>query len=140
MSKLAWIVLLSGLSVATTAVAQGGIPDVRGTWKGESESIILGTGNPHHAAVAPATPRLNSIAFTLTVDKQDGRRFSGTFTSARSNDTVIAVISHNGTIYMVDDDGFTVGTMLAPNRLELCFMALSPATRIASCTVLTKQP
>jgi hypothetical protein len=140
MSKLAWIAMSSWLLVGSTAVAQTGIPDIRGTWKGDSESIILGTGNAHHAAVGPATPRLNSIAFTLTVDRQDGRRFSGSFTSARGNDTVIAVISQNGTIYMVDDDGFTVGTVLAPNRLELCFMALSSATRIASCTVLTKQP
>ena len=36
---------------------------------------------------------LNSIAFTLTVDKQDGRRISGTFSSTRGNDPVIAVIS-----------------------------------------------
>ncbi len=83
---------------------------------------------------------MNSVAFTLTVDKQDGRRFSGTFSSARGNDPIIAVISQNGTIYLVDDDGYTIGTMLAPNRLELCYMMLSPATRIASCTVLTKQP
>ena len=140
MSKLAWIVVLSGLSIATTAVAQTGVPDVRGTWKGDSESIILGTGNAHHAAPGAATPRLNSIAFTLTVDKQDGRRFSGTFSSARGNDPVIAVISRNGTIFMVDDDGYTAGTMLAPNRMELCYMSLSPTTRIASCTELTKQP
>lgn len=140
MSKLALVAILSGLFVATPAAAQTGVPDVRGTWKGDSESIILGSGNAHHLAPAVATPRMNSVAFTLTVDKQDGRRFYGTFTSARTNDTVIAVIAQNGTIYMVDDDGFTTGTMLAPNRMELCFMALSPSMRIASCTVLTKQP
>ncbi len=140
MSKLSWIVILSSLSVASTAAAQSGVPDVRGTWKGDSESIVLGAGNPHHAATAAATPRLNSVAFTMTVDKQDGRRFSGTFSSSRGNDPVIAVISRNGTIHMVDDDGFTTGTMLAPNRMELCYMALSPSTRIASCTEMTKQP
>jgi hypothetical protein len=41
---------------------------------------------------------------------------------------------------MVDDDGYTVGTMLAPNRMELCYMMLSPKSRVASCTELTKQP
>jgi hypothetical protein len=76
----------------------------------------------------------------MTIDKQDGRRFSGTFSSARGNDPVIAVISHNGTVYLVDDDGYSFGTMLAPNRIELCYMLQSPATRIASCTELTKQP
>jgi hypothetical protein len=140
MAKLAWIVPLATLIAATAAVAETAIPDVRGTWKGESESIARGAGNPHHATSKPESPRLNNIAFTLTVKQQDGRRFSGTFSSARSNDPVIAVISRAGTIYMVDDDGYTIGTMLAPNRMELCYMQLSPKSRIASCTELTKQP
>ena len=76
----------------------------------------------------------------MTVNKQDGRRFSGTFSSARGTDPIIAVFSRTGTIYLVDDDGFTHGTMLAPNRMELCYMHLSQVTRIASCVELTKQP
>jgi hypothetical protein len=140
MSKLAWVVPFATLMVATAAVAETAIPDVRGTWKGDSESIIQGAGNPHHASPKAASPRLNSIAFTLTVKQQDGRRFSGTFSSVRGNDPVIAVISRTGAIYMVDDDGYTVGSMLAPNRMELCYMQLSPKSRIASCVEMTKQP
>ena len=140
MLKFAAITSLATLIAATAAVAQTSIPDVRGTWKGESETIILGVGNPHHAAVPLAVPRLNSVAFTLTIDKQDGRRFSGTFSSVRGSEAVIAVISRTGTIYMVDDDGYLVGTMLAPNRMELCYMTQSPNSRVASCTELTKQP
>ena len=101
MSKLAWIVVFATFSAAPAA-AQGAIPDMRGTWKGESESIILGAGNPHHAAPPSTEPRLNSVAFTMTVDQQDGRRFSGTFSSARSNDKFVAVISRNNTILLVD--------------------------------------
>ena len=44
MSKLAWIVVLATLNAAPAAAQQGAIPDLRGTWKGQSESIILGTG------------------------------------------------------------------------------------------------
>jgi hypothetical protein len=83
---------------------------------------------------------LTSVPFTLTIDKQDGRRFSGTFSSARSSETVIGVLSRAGTIHVVDDDGHSSGTLLAPNRMELCYHHLSPASRIASCTELTKQP
>jgi hypothetical protein len=144
MAKLTWIVTLAALTAATSAMADVAIPDLRGTWKGESETVILGAGNPHHAVIPPATPsaepRLNSVAFSMTIDKQDGRRLSGTFSSARSTETVIAVISRTGAIYMVDDDGYNIGTMLAPNRMELCYLMQSPASRIASCTVLTKQP
>jgi hypothetical protein len=139
MSKLAWIVTLATL-IAAPAAAQTAIPDVRGTWKGESETIVLGGGNPHHTPGQPTAPQLRSVPFTLTVDKQDGRRFSGTFASPRSTEQVIAVISRNGTILLADDEGYTYGTLLAPNRMELCYLHVSSASRIASCTELTKQP
>src|SRR5258708_9917168 len=138
MSKLAWIVTLATLAVVPAA-AQTAIPDVRGTWKGESESIVLGRGTAHHAAPKVSKPRLSAIAFTMTIDMQDGRRFSGTFASPKHSEQVIAVISHTGTIYMVDDDGWTSGTMLALDKIELCYMARIAGDRVASCTVLTKQ-
>jgi hypothetical protein len=141
MSKIAWIVVLAALSAsaaAETAVPE--IPDLRGTWKGESQSIVLG-GNTHHPSAQTGDPRLTSVPFTLVIDKQDGRRFSGTFSSARHSETVIAaVISRSGSIYMVDDDGYDVATLLAPNRMEICYLHLSSASRIASCTELTRQP
>jgi hypothetical protein len=141
MAKLAWIVVpCAMLTVATAALAETAVPDMRGTWKGKSESIVQGAGNTHHASPKPVSPRLNSIEFTMVVKEQDGRRFSGTFSSARGNDPVIAVISRNGSIFMVDDDGYTVGSVLAPNRIELCYMQLSPKSRVASCTEMTKEP
>jgi len=139
MSKLAWIVVFAAFSAAPAA-AQSAIPDVRGTWKGESESIILGAGNPHHAAPPSTEPRLNSVAFTVTIDKQDGRRFAGTFSSPRGDEKFVAAISRNNTILVVDDDGYTVGTILAPNRMEWCYMHRSQTTRMVSCTELIKQP
>jgi hypothetical protein len=41
---------------------------------------------------------------------------------------------------MVDDNGYIVGAMLAPNRMELFFLQRSPKSRIACCTELTKLP
>jgi hypothetical protein len=140
MSKLAWIVVFATVSAASAAAQQSAIPDLRGTWKGNSESIVLGAGNPHHAAQPTTEPRLNSVPFTVTIDKQDGRRFSGTFSSPRTNEKIIGVVSRSNTIIVVDDDGYTVGTVLAPNRMEWCYMRQSPADRVASRTELTKQP
>jgi hypothetical protein len=139
MPKLAWMTLLATLAIVP-ATAETSIPDLRGTWTGESESIVLGRGNPHHAGKRSAEPRLSGVKFTMTIDKQDGRRFSGKFSSAKGSETIIAVVSRSGTIYLVDDDGYSYGTMLAPDRMELCYMMQSPATRLASCTELTKQP
>jgi hypothetical protein len=75
----------------------------------------------------------------MTIDKQDGRRFSGTFSSGRHTETIIGVISREGRIVMVDDDGYSFGTLLAPNRREGCYAHLSAAARVASCTEFTKQ-
>jgi hypothetical protein len=40
---------------------------------------------------------------------------------------------------MVDDEGYTHGTMLAPDRMELCYMYVSTTSRIASCSEMKKQ-
>jgi hypothetical protein len=141
MTKLLCVITVAILSMlpAVPAASQSAIPDVRGTWKGESESIVLGGGNPHHPPTQASEPQLRSVQFTLTVDKQDGRRFSGTFSSPRSSEKVVAVISRSGTIFLADDEGYTNGTILAPNRMELCYLHVSSASRIASCLELTKQ-
>jgi hypothetical protein len=142
MSKLFCILtfIVTLVLPAAYVAAQTAIPDLRGTWKGDSESIVLNGGNPHHQPTASNDPELRSVAFTLVVDKQEGRRFSGTFSSARSSEKVIAVISRNGTIFLADDEGYTTGIMLAPNRMELCYLHVSSAARVASCAELTKQP
>ena len=144
MLKLAWIVPVAGLMSAPVLAqtpAQGSIPDLRGTWKGESESVVFGAGaHPHHGSgPREDATRFTSQPFTMTIDKQDGRRFSGTFSSERHTETVIGVVSRKGTIFMVDDDGYDVATMLGPNRLEMCYLHLSAASRVASCTEFTKQ-
>jgi len=140
MSKLAWMSLLVALA-AVPAMAETAIPDLKGTWTGESESIVLGRGNQHHRAkAATAEPRLSSVKFTMVIDKQDGRRFSGKFSSARGTETVIAVISRSGQILLIDDDGYSFGAMLGPDKMDLCYMQQNPTMRIASCTELAKQP
>jgi hypothetical protein len=138
MSKVHWIVV-SAMLAALPAAAQTAIPDLRGNWKGESESIVLGAGNPHHSPTPADEPQLRSVSFSLTIDEQDGRRFSGSFSSARSTEKVIGVISRSGAIFVADDEGYTHGTMLAPNRMEWCYLHVSSAARIASCLELTKQ-
>jgi hypothetical protein len=140
-SKLYLIVAFCAFATAATSAALAAEvtpPDVGGTWKGNSETIVLGTGNPHHTETKKE-PELRSVPFTMVIDKQDGRRFSGTFTSPRSSEKILAVISRDGSIYMVDDEGYTHGLMLAPDRMELCYMYVSKTSRIASCAEMKKQ-
>jgi hypothetical protein len=140
MSKPACAFAIIALATVSTAAAQSAVPDLRGTWKGESQSIVLGGGNAHHAVTSASEPELRSVTFTLTIDKQDGRRFSGIFSSPRGGSKVVAIMSRGGTIFLADAEGFSNGTMLAPDRMELCYLKHGPDARIASCVELTKQP
>jgi hypothetical protein len=80
------------------------------------------------------------VPFTLTIDKQDGRRFSGSFSSPRATEPIIGVITRAGTFIAVDTDGYASGTLLGPNRLEICYLQIAAHGRVASCTEMTKQP
>ena len=139
MLRLACVVGLAAV-LSLPAAAQTAVPDLKGTWKGDSESVVWGGGNPHHTAKPPTDAQFRSVPFTLVIDQQEGRRFSGTFSSSRSKERVVAVISRNGQILLADDDGYTTGSVLAPNRIELCYLKMGQNARIASCTELTKQP
>lgn len=61
-------ILAIAAPITAPAFAQTKIPDLRGTWKGDSESIVLGGGNAHHSPTVQE-PELRSVPFTLTVDK-----------------------------------------------------------------------
>jgi len=124
---------------AMPAAAQTPWPDLRGTWKGESESIISGTGNAHHAAQPQEEPRLSSVPFTMTINKQDGRRFSGTFSSPRATESIIGVLTRAGTLLLIDTKGYGFGTLLGPDRLESCYLQIESYGRVASCTEMTRQ-
>ena len=133
-----WIITLATLA-APPSVAQTSFPDLRDTWKGDSESIITDTGNSHHAGQPQGEPKLSSVPFTLTIDKQDGRRFSGTFSSPRAAESIIGVITRAGTLLFVDTDGYASGTLLGPDRLESRYLQIASYGRVASCVELTKQ-
>ena len=138
MRRRGWIATLAMLA-AISATAQTSFPDLRGTWKGDSESIISDSGNPHHPGPSQSEPRLTSVPFTLTIDMQDGRRFSGALSSPRSSEPVIGVITRAGNLLFADTDGYASGTLLGPDRLEACYLQIATYGRVASCTELTRQ-
>jgi hypothetical protein len=133
----AWIVLL-GCLVGTPALADaGGYPAMVGAWKGSSETVVLGDHEHHQAGTQE--PRLSSLAFTLTVQGQDGRRFWGTVESAHFKESLLAVFRTDAVNLLgADSSGTIEGRLLGPDLLELCY-AEAGATIVASCTLLSRQ-
>ena len=140
MRKWGWIFSLA-MFAALPALADNAIPDLRGTWKGEAEASVTGAPNPRFGGTADSPTRFAGIPLTLVIDKQQGRAFSGTVSSPlQTGEPLNGVISRTGAVYYVDTDGYVIGNILAPNKLEVCYLQTSPTGRIASCTELTKQP
>jgi hypothetical protein len=138
-SRLAPIVLFA-LLAATPAAAQSA-PDLRGAWKGESEAVIWGKPVAHHPPAAQTDEaRMLNVPLTLKIEKQDGRRFSATLSSANASEKLVGIISRTGTIFMADDDGTDYATLLGPDRMEICHLRGGPETRAAGCAEFTRQP
>jgi hypothetical protein len=138
-SRLAPIALFA--LFATTPVAAQNAPDLGGTWKGESEAIIWGKSSKHQPPAEPTDQaRLINVPLTLTIDKQDGRRFSATLSSPRASELLVGIVSRTGTIFLADDDGTDYATLLGPDRIEICHLRSETETRHAACAELTRQP
>ncbi len=128
---------------ATIAAAQdaSGYPDMRGQWKGMSDSVVLGSGMYHREGGAPSEPHMVSKEFTLNVKGQEGRRFWGELTSKDDTGPFLGVIAHDKqTLYWTDSaGGHATGKLIAPGRFEMCYVRPGKNVMVAACNVHTKQ-
>ena len=113
-------------AAATAAPAQDAIPDLKGTWTGKGKSIVFGT-HPHHPGTQTATdpPRVRDIEATHTVEGQDGRVAWGRSSSALADTKepfAWAISSDNKSIVGADMDGYFRITLIAPDRMEKCYV------------------
>jgi hypothetical protein len=132
-------------AMATTAGAQDAIPDLKGTWTGKGKSIVFGT-HPHHPGTQSAAdpPRVRDIEATHTVEGQDGRVAWGRSSSAVADTKepfAWAISSDNKSIVGADMDGYFRITLLAPDRMEKCYVhnGTSPTRSVvAACYVMER--
>ena len=102
MRNVAWIVTLAAAPAAlsTLVAADNQMPEMRGTRKGDSHSIVLG-GRLHHPDTRSDEPR-----FIHAGGRQAGWPpvLPNISVDAAQRD-VVAVASRAGSIFMADDDG-----------------------------------
>src|SRR5262252_7074107 len=137
---------LALLGAATTAAsAQDAIPDLKGTWTGKGKAMVIGN-NPHHpgSQTAADPPRLRDIEATHMVEGQEGRVAWG-HSSSTVADTkepfAWAIASDNKSIVGADMDGYFHITLIAPDRMEKCYVhnGTSPSRSIvATCYVMDR--
>lgn len=137
------IAALALSATAAAALAQTA-PDLKGTWSGTFKTVIYGA-NPHHPGgqTVTAPPRVREIGFTLEVEGQDGRVLWGkSWSNPERKEPFAATLTADGkTIIGADTDGSLAISILAPDRMEVCYAhtALGPSQSIvASCGNLAR--
>jgi hypothetical protein len=120
-------------------------PDLKGTWKGTSETVLL--GEYEHGPEESAQPRPHRVDFTLTLTNQDGRRVWGKIATKFGEEPWLAVIHSDGELILgVDQNGYVIGTIEGEDTLELCYLHADDDSVLeedegilAGCTVMRRQ-
>ena len=133
------IVALPLVALASTAAgAQTAAPGLVGTWTGIMEGVVAGSRHEHTDPAA--APRFDAAPFILTVERQEGRRFVGTWASARATDPLIGIARAGGRrLEMVDDDGALTAELHGPDEMEICRNEVGPDSGFVGCGVFTRQ-
>jgi hypothetical protein len=132
MRRLIGRLVLAVLMVSAAAIivhvvrAQNGIPELKGTWTGKGNAIVFGN-NAHHPGSQTSTdpPRVHEIEAKYVIDGQDGHLVWGHSSSAAANTQeplAWAIAGDNKTIYGADADGYYHIALIAPDRMEKCYM------------------
>ena len=139
LSFLAAIILV--MAVPLVGFAGSDIPDITGTWVRKIQAV------KHHRLPKPDRKVHNDVKtghsemeFTLTIDKQDGFRFSGTKGTDRRRERISGVIGFdNKTLYMVDDDGMSFCRLVSPDKMEEVYLHVTTWNSLAGRAILVRK-
>lgn len=116
-------------------------PDLLGTWKGTSRSVVSGVGG-HFTGDHGNTPRFAEVELTIEWTEQNAGRYVGTVTSGSHTEGKLGVMSADGTTLLtVDHDGQSVGRIIDGNSFELCYAQTSHSDEqmVVSCVTFERQ-
>jgi hypothetical protein len=136
------MILSAAFAAVSAGVAQAQeIPDLVGTWKGETQAVHIGP-NPYRVPEhnGPNFPD-NFIEFTYVVKEQKGARFAGE-TEGKFTETFIGMLrppDYRSGIF-VDDDGQYDFTLRDDTTIDMCYWHQYPTSKVIACWTLTKQP
>lgn len=128
-------------SMSVTALAGSEIPDLKGTWVYKAQAIKHQKGTePNPDAHGPAKSVPQEVDFILTIDKQEGFRFSGTRGSAKHKESFVGVIGFdNKTVYLVDEDGMSFCRLVSPDKMEYVYLHITKQDSVASRGIMTRK-
>ena len=139
--RAACLIVAAVLAAPGSAVAQQSYPNLEGTWIGQMQYLLQGD-TQHLPSTKETGPVFVEIPWTLVIDRQEGKRFTGTWgrTEGTRRDQLLGVIrADRTTIPMVDDDGTLLGILAGPDAMEVCRTEVTADSRNVGCAEFTRR-
>ncbi len=134
--------------VSTVAMSQTS-PNLLGTWKGVSNSAVMGSGLFHPTeAGKEKLVRFRNVEYVLVIDKEEGRNFVGSIgatnskhpTDVKHKEVVVGAYAKDmKSGVMANETGSFTFKLADTKNLELCYTQVSSKPKVASCFELVKQ-
>lgn len=122
------------------AFAASETPDLKGTWIMKIESIGHDKLKGSPPVIHSEKMGIHDLELTLVIDKQEGARFSGYRESKRQKEMISGVVGFdNKSIYIVDDDGMNIATLVAPDKMESIYLHNTQHHSIVSRAIVTRK-
>ena len=129
------------LLITASASAETKYPDLRGTWTGQADAVFVAPASKsrigENAEKQPAV--FGSAPFTLIIEKQKDRRFSGIVTVKASTKPVVGAVFINGRIRWAEPGGVVEAELTGRNTLETCYMRGTEFSQMVSCATLKRE-
>jgi hypothetical protein len=113
-----------------------------GTWKGTSNTSVIGA-DQHHDNKANNNVQFFNSDFTIVIDKVQGRNFSGYLESKNRKELVAGAIRSNmKSGVFVDSDGMATFELVEQDIIELCYTHTTSSNNkssVAACTDYKRQ-
>lgn len=116
--SLTWLcaTLLSGAALADNSSS------MLGTWTGVSNVAVIGNAPKHHEPGDGSDVKFVKTDFTLVIEAEEGRNFSGHWKSDSHEETIAgALMTDMKSGVLVDSDGSATFKRISANVLDLCY-------------------
>lgn len=142
--KFKYLLLILSVFFSSSVLSQNA-NEIVGVWKGTSNSAVIGSGLHHpdnHPDKANVVFKKNE--YTLTIEKVEGRNFSGIISSKNYKELVAGAFKKDfKSGVFVNENGSGTFELTTSNVMDLCFTQATPKfiaiPNVASCFEFQKQ-
>ena len=133
--------LLITAITTVTAFAESNIPDLKGEWVMTYEAVIHSNSaempSKRHVDVKEGFVSLDVV---ITIDKQEGFKFSGFKSSKQMKEAISGIIGFDNTsVYMVDGDGMMLCQIVGPDTMEQIYLHVAEHRSVAGRGIMTRK-